>query len=100
MHLVQLFVPVGSEEAAQSEQIITDVQRELTARYGGATAYVNSPANGLWSKGGQAEQDRVVVIEVMVDAVDKSWWQKYREQLQKLLSQKELLIRVLPMEKL
>jgi hypothetical protein len=100
MHLVQLFIPVGSKQATQSEQIITDVQCELTERFGGATAYVNSPANGLWSKDGQAELDRVVVIEVMVDVLDKSWWQGYRDHLQGLLSQKELLIRALPMEKL
>lgn len=100
MHLVQLFIPVGSGSTADSEQVITRVQDELTARYGGATAYVNSPAKGLWSKGGDAEQDRVVIVEVMVEVLDRQWWHGYREQLRKLLGQEELLIRCLPTEKL
>jgi len=99
MHLVQLFIPVASQ-AVDVQDIIVAIQREMTERFGGATAYLNSPAKGLWSNGRSAEEDDVVVIEVMVDNLDRTWWHQQRRKLEQRLGQEELLVRALPAETL
>jgi hypothetical protein len=100
MHLVQLFIPAALQATIDVEDVIAIVQREMTERYGGVTAYLNSPAKGLWSNGGNAEEDDVIVIEVMVDNLDRTWWHQYRRKLEQLLKQDELLVRALPVETL
>ncbi|AHG49247.1 hypothetical protein RLEG12_09900 (plasmid) [Rhizobium leguminosarum bv. trifolii CB782] len=100
MHLVQMFIPAASQVGIDAEELIATVQHEMTERYGGATAYLNSPAEGLWSNGAREEEDVVVVIEVMVDDLDRTWWHQYRRKLEQLLKQKELLVRALPVETL
>lgn len=100
MHLVQLFVPAASQVDVDVEDVVARVQNEMTKRYGGATAYINSPARGLWSNGGKPEEDEIIVIEVMVDDLDRDWWDQYRRELEHLLRQDELLVRALPVERL
>ncbi|SCB58541.1 hypothetical protein GA0061105_1058 [Rhizobium aethiopicum] len=100
MHLVQMFIPAASQAGVNAEDLIATVQREMTERFGGATAYLNSPAEGLWSNGAREEEDEVIVIEVMVDDLDRTWWYQYRRKLEQLLRQKELLVRALPVETL
>ena len=71
------------------------VRRELTDRYGGVTAFVRSPAVGLWTdEAGQIRQDELVTFEVMTDALDRDWWREYRELLQQRFRQ-QLVARLL-----
>lgn len=100
MHLVQLFIPVAPQAAIDFQNTVAIVQREMTERFGGATAYLNSPAKGLWSNGGNAEEDQIVVIEVMTDDLDRTWWHQYRRKLEQELDQDELLVRTLLVERL
>jgi hypothetical protein len=100
MHLVQLFVPAASQVDVDVEDVVARLQNEMTKRYGGATAYINSPARGLWSSGGKPEEDMIIVVEVMVDDLDRDWWNQYRRELEHLLRQDELLVRALPVERL
>jgi hypothetical protein len=51
MHLIQLVIPAAPQSTIKVEDVIAKVQREMTERHGGATAYLNSPAKGLWSNG-------------------------------------------------
>jgi hypothetical protein len=90
MHLVQILLPVVGGRKAFDE-----VMHELTERFGGVTAYTRSPAAGLWKKNRSAstERDDIVVLEVMVDKLDKRWWAGYRRRLEKRLGQKELVVR-------
>lgn len=88
MHLVQLLLPVGKPE------VFDEVMHELTERYGGVTAYTRAPAAGRWKNpSASTERDDIVVIEVMVEALDKRWWARYRKTLEKRLRQKELVVR-------
>ena len=88
MHLVQLLLPVGKPE------VLDEVMHELTERYGGVTAYTRAPAAGRWKNpSASTERDDIVVIEVMVEALDKRWWARYRKTLEKRLRQKELVVR-------
>jgi hypothetical protein len=44
--------------------------------FGDLTAYNRAPAEGLWESGSGVEQDDIVVIEVMVDSLDRTWWKE------------------------
>ncbi len=100
MHLIQVFIPAAPQATIKVEDVTATVQREMTERHGGATAYLNSPAKGLWSNGEGAEEDDVIVVEVTVDTIDRAWWRQYRRNLEQLLEQDELLVRALPVEAL
>jgi hypothetical protein len=100
MYLIELFIPVPSTPLDRGTEGLEMIQRELTERFGGVTAYVNSPAKGLWDGGQSPEEDRVIVIEVMVEDLDRAWWRQYRRKLEDLLQQKELLVRAHQTERL
>jgi len=57
MHLVQLLLPLADRSDA-SKDSFEGVLNELTSKFGGATAFLNSPAQGLWENDGQRECDR------------------------------------------
>ena len=84
MYLVQLLLPRYDGQ----------VLRELTERFGGATAYSRAPAEGTWKPGpGETVHDDIVVYEVMVQDLDAAWWAAYRAKLEKRLNQEELVVR-------
>lgn len=102
MNLVQIFLPSLDLGGAPFEaSYFKLVHEELLEEFGGLTAYPQAPATGFWSPdGADVEKDELVVFEVMVEAVDRSWWAEYRERLETRFAQDEVLIRVLPAEKL
>jgi hypothetical protein len=103
MHLVQMLLPVADNEGARfPAAMYARIRAELTERFGGVTAFVQSPALGLW-KGGDAEPtslDHVVLVEVMVEALDRSWWAAYRSRLEAAFCQDEVLIRAVEVDRL
>jgi hypothetical protein len=100
--LVQILLPThtGDGVAVAAEQFAR-VRVELTERFGGVTAYSRtSPATGLWKRDEDEviERDRVIMVEVVVEAFDREWWVAYREQLETRFEQEEVHVRALPME--
>ncbi len=95
MNLVQILLPVRSARAgAASAALHGQVERELTERFGGLTAYAHTPARGLWEeRPGRTTRDDIVVYEVMVDEVDAAWWAGYRTDLERRFAQEEVVIR-------
>lgn len=76
-----------------------DTARELGEAFGGLTAYVRSPAKGLWtSPAGHTEADEVVMVEVVTDRFDKVWWQRYEATLKTRFGQDAIHIRAMPVE--
>jgi len=69
------------------------VRSVLTARFGGLTAYSRAPAEGVWDGGDAVKREDIVVIEVMVDELERSWWQDYRLQLETLFRQDRIVVR-------
>ena len=63
----------------------------LVERFGGVTAYMRSPAKGLWRDGGKTKRDDMVILEVMVRRVDRKWWNGHRHKLQKRFKQRDSL---------
>ena len=102
MQLVQLFLPVRAEGGPPFPKPMFDAVRgELAGRFGGVTAYLRSPAVGLWEDAdGDCVRDEVMLFEVMVDALDRDWWQDYRRELEKRFVQDEILLRACPVERL
>jgi hypothetical protein len=102
VHLVQVLLPVYDNDGQLfSRDEFARVRRELTDRFGGATAYTRAPAEGSWEDDtGRVHHDDVVVIEVMVESLDRAWWTTYRRTLAGRFRQVELVIRATAMESL
>jgi hypothetical protein len=55
---------------------------------------------GLWSDGDAIEEDRIIVIEVMADDLDRGWWASYRKALEIRFKQDEIVIRSTAIDRL
>lgn len=102
MHLVQLLLPVHDNAGAPfPREHFELVRRELTAAFGGVTAFVRSPAQGFWKESPAKEvRDDVVMYEVMIEEIDRSWWASYRETLRERFRQDEIVVRGSVIERL
>ena len=97
MRLIQLFLPLfGSHRHKIPQSDFNRTLLELNSRFGGATAYVHSPATGLWKKGrGRTERDHIILVEVIVRQFQYSWWKTYRQTLERRFDQEELHVRTM-----
>lgn len=102
MYLIEFFLPTHDNEGvAFPHSEFTCVRRELTEKFGGVTAFLRSPAAGLWEDDeGQVRSDDLVSIEVMADSLDRAWWGRYQRQLRQRFRQQEILMRALSCESL
>lgn len=103
MHLVQMLLPVADNAGVRfPAAMYAGIREELTERFGGVTAFVQSPALGLWKEADSepATLDHLVLVEVMVEALDRPWWAAYRSRLEAAFRQDELMIRALPVDRL
>jgi hypothetical protein len=94
MHLIQLLLPLhDNQHRVFPPAAFEKVREHLTIRFGGVTAFVRSPAVGLWKEGADdVNRDDVVMFEVVTEQLDKAWWANYRQQLQDEFRQEELLV--------
>ncbi len=101
-YLVQLLLPVYNNAGKPfPASHYAAVRGELAERFGGFTAYTRAPAEGLWSDdGGRAARDDIVVYEVMVEELDRAWWERFRGDLERRFAQQELVVRAQPIERL
>lgn len=102
MHLVQLLLPIADNAGRAFPRSAYDLVRyELAERYGGVTAYLRAPAEGLWKEAaGEVSHDDVVIYEVMTGELDRAWWRRYRATLQERFRQDEVVIRASSIERL
>ena len=101
MHLVQLLLPLyGREGKAVSRDAFDTTRDELAARFGGVTAFVRSPAVGLWNGGDKTDRDDLLMYEVLVQSLDHEWWRDYRKNLERRFRQESVLLLALPAEQL
>jgi hypothetical protein len=99
--LITLLLPLNDNDgAAFGRDMYARVRRELTDRFGGVTAYLQAPAEGVWEDDGRLHRDRVITIEVMTDTLDRDWWRDYRRQLEERFRQEAILIRASQIETL
>ena len=103
MHLLQILIPVFDNAGQRFEQALFEaVRNQLIARFGGLTAFVQSPALGLWkdAANGTTTQDAMILIEVMSDTLDLTWWADYRRSLEKIFRQDEIVIRAIACQRI
>jgi hypothetical protein len=100
--LVEFLLPTADNHGERIPKEAFDrVRRELTERFGGVTAFMRSPAMGLWEdEGGVVRRDDLVTFEVMTETLDRDWWRSYREQLARRFRQQEIVMRASSFEPL
>jgi hypothetical protein len=100
--LIQLLLPTTFPEGTASQDAsaaLADTRRELSETFDGLTAYVRSPAKGIWTApDGHTEQDDVVMVEVVTDHFDRAWWRDYSTVLAKRFSQDVIHVRSLTVD--
>ena len=93
-HLVQILLPIYDNHGSKfASDVYGQVRSELTERFGGLTAYTRAPAEGMWGTGNEVKRDDIVVLEVMVQALDRQWWHDYRQRLEQLFRQDQIVVR-------
>jgi hypothetical protein len=86
---------------ATGREGIVQTQQELAERFSGLTAYLRSPARGLWTApDGTLEPDDVIMVEVVTEGFEHAWWREYAGTLRKRFRQESLHIRAMPIEML
>jgi len=99
MVLVQLLLPVTSESEQSHRSHVAKTRAELTAKFGGVTAYQRAPALGVWiDDDGGVERDDVIMVEVVADSFERDWWRAYRAELEARFAQTEIHIRAVSIE--
>ena len=104
MVLIQLLLPTTTPEAAEMPDAmaaLADTRRELADAFDGLTAYLRSPATGLWTApDGHEEQDSIVMVEVVTETFDRTWWRCYATRLARRFGQDQIHIRALAIQTL
>ena len=100
MHLVQLLLPLFGDDGIRiAPETFAGVRDALTQQFGGVTAYMRAPAIGLWkTDSGEVDRDEVVIVEVMVEALDRAWWRAYRDAVTRTFRQDTLVVRAIAVE--
>ena len=93
--LIELLLPLyDNDGVAFGRELYAQVRRELTDAFGGVTAHLQAPAEGLWEdENGRLRRDDVVIIEVMAQQLDRAWWIRYRDELLVRFRQDALVVR-------
>ena len=101
MVLIQLLWPTSGAVNADGLAPLAETRRELAERFNGLTAYLRSPAKGWWTApDGHAEQDDVVMVEVVTDTFDRAWWRTYVAMLAARFCQHSIHLRAVPVDML
>src|SRR3954466_7805308 len=102
MYLVQLLLPLHDDRGKPFPRSHYRALRdELTERFGGLTAYSRAPAEGLWDSGDEGwQRDDIIIYEVMVSDLERTWWSEFRSRLEKQFHQDELVVRAQAIEML
>lgn len=95
MHLIQLLLPLYDNDGVHfAQSLYAQVRGELVERFGGLTAYTRAPAAGVWEEApGRHVRDDIVIYEIMAEALDRDWWQRYRTELEQRFVQEKLVVR-------
>jgi short-subunit dehydrogenase len=95
MVLIQLLLPTTGDGGDRAMTALAETRRELVNRFKGVTAYVRSPAEGLWTAPhGHTKADDVVMVEVVTDTFDRAWWRTYSATLAKRFAQDTIHVQV------
>jgi hypothetical protein len=102
MFLVQFLLPLRDNAGQPFPRADFErVRTELTERFGGVTAFLQSPAAGAWQEeGGPPVREELVLYEVMADSLERDFWRDYRAELERRFRQEQVLVRALGAQRL
>lgn len=102
MQLIELFLPLYDNVGQVFPRSAFDAVRdELAHVFGGVTAFVRSPAIGVWKDDdGDVRRDDVVLFEVTTETLDRAWWRGYQRELRRRFDQEEILVRASVVDRL
>jgi hypothetical protein len=101
MHLIQMLLPLRDNAGRPYENdLFHSINASLVERFGGVTAFSRVPAKGTWVNADHVEKDDVIVVEVMTETLDRSWWQSYRQRLERDMGQTEIVVRTHAIDRL
>ena len=100
MVLIQLLLPVSvSPSGAEEDDRVRVTHRELVDAFGGVTAYLRTPAQGVWTApDGARERDSVVMVEIVTERFDRAWWSEYAGSLARRYQQEEMHVRAMDVD--
>lgn len=103
MYLIQILIPIFDSAGNRfGRETFETLRAELLERFGGLTAFVQSPALGLWTgaRSGATARDYMILVEVMAESLDRAWWADYRARLEQSFRQDEIVVRALGCERI
>jgi hypothetical protein len=100
VYLIQLLLPaIVAQPDDSSSDPVARTRRELVEAFGGLTAYLRTPAQGVWtSPEGGRERDDVVMVEVVAERFDRGWWRQYSDRLAQRFAQDAIHVRALQID--
>lgn len=102
MHLIQILIPVYDNDGRPfPRELFEGIRAPLIERFGGLTAFVQSPAVGLWrdKDDGETDRDELILVEVMVETFERDWWSSFRKTLERTFRQQEMVVRAIAIER-
>lgn len=97
--LIQLLLPITGSSQHNRMAAVAQTRSELVERFNGVTAYLRSPAKGLWTApDGRTEADDVVMVEVVTETFDRAWWRTYSATLAGRFEQETIHVRAIQVE--
>jgi hypothetical protein len=100
VHLVQILLPSYDNAGRHfPARLYRAVEATLAEKFGGVTFYSRTAAEGTWTdKSGSEHRDDIVVVEVMVEVLDRAWWAGLTQRVKSAFRQKQLVVRAMPIE--
>lgn len=93
MKSVEIYLPLNFNDGTPVPQTaLVEVEKRLTAAFGGVTAHKRAPAEGRWQNEGRTQSDEIAIFEVVLDRIDRGWWRDLRVELEQRLAQEKILI--------
>jgi hypothetical protein len=95
MYLIQILLPLRDNQGKRiAERHFNQLAQELSEHFGGLTTYARAPADGLWKnkQGSRLHRDEIVIYEVIASRLDRDWWRRRRQALEKTFRQQQILI--------
>ncbi len=101
MQLVQFLLPLRDNDGRPFPLALYVERRdERVAPSGGVTSWQRAPASGLRDDGPDRQRDDLVLLEVMVESLDRDGWRASRQRLERRLRRDERVLRALSCERL
>src|SRR4051812_38915341 len=91
-YLIHILLPLSDNTGKPLPgKLFRAVAAELTETFGGLTAHIRAPAEGLWKEAAsETEGDEIVIYEVMAEELDEKLWGRYRRRLERRFKQEEV----------